>query len=502
MLTFAVADVVNNVDALIVSVCNKGTVVSSELTRGVSVTVDGNPSEVHSLNSLSPGDCTKESFRLPSISSFVQTYVKIVVDPGMVSKDSYLDNNYRIVPIIRKGEISDALPDLVVSDIQIFPERPTPTDQLIVTFTVKNVGNGPARVAWVDPSSRFYYLASTIVYLNDKGLDVLPWDSQDLGGFIGAPRILNHEFDYIVGDDGTLKFTDPNAQLFLRPRDEVRLSTAYFRGTNQPSLIRPGKNVIRVFADRLYPQQPESGIVVESDEQNNFADFEFTALSDPGFDTEAFGFPCSRVNGDYFISNEFRSMAGNLADYDVVLRYVLVTDKNFLGAWLEPYPTFDPSQLYPALYNGYDSVLDSSGKKYPLVSVKPTGLLPYGSYYWSNLPDNGILFGVVTATNLLTKVGDHNVVTFNFDTPEKEWNCRDILKFEVSQDTAPVVVTNVPDDTSTPAIPSAVEEDNVDSSDTPVSVVRSSETPPLESTISSSSDSFIGKFLDWIKRVF
>ena len=493
----AIVDVVNKVDSLTVSICNKGTVASSDLSRGVLVNIDGGATTERKLEVLSPGDCVKESFVFDAdTSGNTQEYAKIVVDPEQKSGDIFLDNNFRVVPLIDDLTVSNTLPDLIISDIQVHPKNPAPTDQLVITFTVKNVGDAPAKVAWVDPSSSFSWLTSTIVFINDDGLNVLPWNSQDLEGFIGAPRLLNHLFEYTI-NDGTIKFTNPSAELFLQPGDEVRLSMKYFRGTNQPSLIKTGKNTIRVFVDRLYPQQPVSGIITESNEDNNYADFEFESLADPGFDTEAFAIPCSRVNGERYISNQFNRIADSRDDYDEVLSYVLVDDSNFYELLGEPYPFFDPMILYSSLYEGYDSVVDASGDEHKIYNVKPSGRLSYGAHYWDSLPSKGKLLGVITTKHRETGVSDHSVVYYDLDKTEDEWACPQIQDFDIVE-TVPEVLYIVGD----------VDADVVDVSDSnlPGQVVDDSDDNLGDSLNDGNSgisrSNVFARFWNWLKRVF
>jgi hypothetical protein len=119
-------------------IANQGT--SDALDFFVSVHIDNEKTGSQMIQRLAPEAVEEVTFRMAAQPAG-EHRVRVRADPGGWIKERERANNEagRIL-LVREEE----LPDLIIEDVALTPENPTPGDKVLITATIRNQGKGPA----------------------------------------------------------------------------------------------------------------------------------------------------------------------------------------------------------------------------------------------------------------------------------------------------------------------------------------------------------------------
>ncbi len=411
------AGIQNDLTQVDVKACNSGEIASPALQSGVTMWLDTGSSASKPLPSLLPGDCAAVSFsRQNDFNGASAADAKIAVDPDEKSGDVHRDNNLKKIPMFWKTAVEtpvqESLPDLVISDLQVYPLHPTPNDQMYIAFKIRNIGEAPAKLSWTEQGSQNANVMASMVFLN--------------GEAIAFPRPVHPDVTYAYNpnakeDESQVQVTSwTYKDLTLQPGKEMGISTSYKKQWNQASAIRTGTNVIEVSVDQLFLDQPQSGIVQERDESNNRGKVSFDARPDLSWDTYAYLPFCQRLNGnELFIQTQIDRNGqpdfGPKTDFRATVSYMFVSEDHFYRAE-QPEPLFDAVTLYDALYSSAPAVKDTKGREYKIFTREMTEREgSHGFYYALPRVDGTLVIGVVKTVHISTGQEDKSLFFWDFE---------------------------------------------------------------------------------------
>jgi hypothetical protein len=350
----------NNEDEIIMKICNLGTVPSPSLDNGLLFEFDNGFSEFKKIENIMNGDCASFTYIINDDKTNDAKNVKITIDNDNGLNDPFRSNNYWKLPLIKKSvEPTSDLPDLVISDVQIYPKNPKPQSNIFLAVKIKNIGDTPAKVSWEENGAN--WVMSTNIYLNGESIAFLRPVHPD----VTYIEVEDEETGEIQIQAGSFNYPD----FTVNPGEEIGLSTPIKLLGQSGQSLKVGVNELKVVLDELYINQPESGIITESDEENNVLKTSFIVEESYGFDTYSYFPICQRIGDDYFIATQLnvngQPFYADKQDYKTAVSYLFLSDDSFYLAE-QPEPLFDSITLYESLFTGADSVEDNNGKKYKI----------------------------------------------------------------------------------------------------------------------------------------